>query len=228
MYQQETSLTTSQNLLYRVYAWMGIGITVSALSALAVVSIPALSSLIFQSKFVFFGLIIAQLLLVVYLTAFIQKISYGRALFVFLLYAALNGLTLSGILLVYQTASLFSAFLISAGMFAVMSVYGYYTKTDLSTIGNIALMGLVGVIIAGLVNMYFQNSMIDFILSILGVFIFLALTAYDVSTLKAMGSSMQTDQEGWSKIALVGALKLYLDFINLFLFVLRLTGRQRN
>ncbi len=228
MYQQETTLSTSQNLLYRVFAWMGIGLTVTALSALAVVSVPAIFSFIFQTRFVFMGLIVAELALVVLFSMLIQKMSYIQALGVFLLYAALNGLTLSGILLMYPKASLFSAFLISAGMFAIMSVYGYYTKADLSTIGHIAFMGLIGFIIASLVNLYFKSSVVDYVLSIIGVFIFLALTAFDVSKLKAIATSMNVDREGWSKIALIGSLELYLDFINLFLLILRLTGRQRD
>jgi len=184
-------------------------------------------NLIFTSKFAFYGLIIGELLLVVYLSRAIHKISQNTAIMVFLLYATLNGLTMSVIFMIYTTASIASTFYITAGTFGVMSLYGYYTKNDLTKIGNLAMMGLVGIIIASIVNMFFQNDMMGWIITYIGVAIFVGLTAYDTQKLKEIGANGFKNGESMEKIAIMGALTLYLDFINLFLFLLRIFGDRK-
>jgi FtsH-binding integral membrane protein len=149
------------------------------------------------------------------------------AISVFLLYAILNGLTMSVIFLVYTSESIASTFYITAGTFAAMSLYGYYTKKDLTSIGNMAMMALIGIIIASIVNMFFHNEMMYWIITYLGLAIFVGLTAYDTQKLKQIGSNGFEYEESMEKIAILGALTLYLDFINLFLFLLRIFGGRK-
>jgi len=213
--------------LTRVYNWMALALFITGLVAYYAATSEQVKNLIFTSKFAFYGLIIGELLLVVYLSRAIHKISQNTAIMVFLLYATLNGLTMSVIFMIYTTASIASTFYITAGTFGVMSLYGYYTKNDLTKIGNLAMMGLVGIIIASIVNMFFQNDMMGWIITYIGVAIFVGLTAYDTQKLKEIGANGFKNGESMEKIAIMGALTLYLDFINLFLFLLRIFGDRK-
>ena len=228
-HQQEGFRVKNNTTIYmtRVYNWMALALFITGLMAYYAATSEQIRNLIFGSKFVFYGLIIGELLLVVYLSRSIQKISQSTAIFMFLLYAILNGLTMSVIFMMYTTASIASTFYITAGTFGVMSLYGYYTKNDLTKIGNLAMMGLIGIIIASIVNMFFQNDMMGWIITYLGVAIFVGLTAYDTQKLKEIGANGFRNGESMEKIAIMGALTLYLDFINLFLFLLRIFGDRR-
>jgi FtsH-binding integral membrane protein len=228
-HQQEGFRVKNNTAIYmtRVYNWMALALFITGLMAYYAATSEQIRNLIFGSSFVFYGLIIGELLLVVYLSRSIQKISQNTAILMFLLYAVLNGLTMSVIFMMYTTASIASTFYITAGTFGVMSLYGYYTKNDLTKLGNLAMMGLVGIIIASIVNIFFQNDMMGWIITYLGVAIFVGLTAYDTQKLKEIGANGFKNGESMEKIAVMGALTLYLDFINLFLFLLRIFGDRR-
>jgi Integral membrane protein, interacts with FtsH len=227
----ETMITSVENastaLLHKVFGWMFVGLIVSALTAMFVAATPAVTNVVLGNQAVFFALIIVELALVVGLTWAIARISATTAMALFLLYSFVSGLTLSVIVLVYTDASLASTFVIAAGMFGIMAVYGYATHRDLSRLGSIMLMGLIGIILAGVVNIFLGSNGLDIAISAIAIIIFTALTAYDMQKIKAMGT-MATDDDGRSKQAVFGALILYLDFINIFLNLLRFTGRRRN
>ena len=190
----------------------------TALISLAVVSPPALFNALFANRMVFFGLIIAELGLVFAISGFALRLGTATAAPLFLLYSALNGVTLSGVFLVYTGQSISSTFLTTAGTFAVMSVYGVTTRRDLTSLGSFCFMGLVGVVIAAVVNIFLQSNMLQFMVSGIGLIVFIGLTAYDSQKLKgATGGA-----------AVAGALALYLDFVNMFLFMLQLFGGRRD
>lgn len=210
----------------RVYSWMTLALVITALAALFTVNTPALLQFIFGSKIVFYGLIIGELLLVGALVAAVNRMSPLVASLVFLGYSALNGLTLSAVFLLYTSGSLVLTFFITAGTFAIMSIYGYTTKADLTKIGNLAFMALIGIILASIVNFFLKSDMLYWIISYLGVAIFVALIAYDTQKLKDMSVSIDHAGDEGKKASVLGALTLYLDFINLFLFLLRLFGRR--
>ena len=215
----------------KVYGWMSIGLLLTAIVALATVNTPSLIAAIFLNKALFFGLIIGELLLVVVLSAAINRIPAGAATALFLLYAAINGLTLSVIFLVYTQASIASTFFVTAGTFGALSLYGYFTKRDLTTIGNLCGMALFGLIIASVVNLFVANSTLYWVVTYAGVVIFVGLTAYDTQRIRRMAESVSVVQDGQEaaigRLSVIGALILYLDFINLFLLLLRLLGRRR-
>lgn len=212
--------------LVKVYGWMMAGLLVTSIMALLTIQTPALLELVFSNRIVFFGLIIAQLGLVIWLSARVEHMSAITATSVFLGYSALTGLTLSMVFLVYTEASLASTFFVTAGTFGSMSAYGYFTKRDLTGLGSFLMMGLIGIILASVVNMFFHNSMVYWITTYIGILIFVGLTAYDTQKIKAMALSFSGD-EAAQKGAIVGALRLYLDFINLFLLLLRVMGSRR-
>lgn len=212
-----------------VYQWMSLGLILTAVAAFFVASSVPAQQVIFGNPIVFFGLIIAELGLVFYVSARINKLSSGTASGLFLLYSALNGLTLSAVLLRYTGESVFTAFLVSAGMFAAMSIYGMTTKKDLTGWGSFLFMGLIGIIIASVVNIFVGSSMMHFVISGIGVLIFTGLTAYDTQKLKVMGEmAPQNDATAVRRGTILGALTLYLDFINLFLFLLQFLGASRD
>lgn len=211
----------------RVYAWMTGALALTGITAYIVVNSPFLLEMIFSTKFVFLFLIIAELGVVWYLSSAIKTMSLGTARLVFLLYSLMNGLTLSVIFLVYTADSISNTFFITAGTFGAMSFYGYTTKKDLTSIGSIAFMGLIGVIIASIVNMFLHSDMLQWIVTMVGVLVFVGLTAYDTQKIKNMSEFVEGDTETESKGALMGALALYLDFINLFIMLLRIFGRRR-
>jgi uncharacterized protein len=216
-----------QNFITRVYGWMCFALVITGLVAFYVASTPQIVGAIITNQILFIGLIIIEIGAVIAITALINKISFFAASSLFILYAVLNGVTFSVILLGFTGTSVASAFFATAGTFAVMSCYGWYTKKDLTTIGNLCFMALVGIIIASVVNMFLQSSMMYWIITYVGVLIFVGLIAYDTQKIKKMSKSFEVNSEIGKKAALMGALALYLDFINLFLMLLRILGGRK-
>lgn len=214
-------------LMRKVYVWMTLALVLTGITAYGVASSPSLMMTIIQTPAIMWGLIIAELAIVIAISAAINRLSLTTATLLFVLYSVLNGATFSLIFAVYTMSSIANVFFITAGTFGVMAAYGYFTKRDLSSLGRLLLMALIGLIIATLVNVFLvKSSGFDLILSYAGVLIFVGLTAYDTQKIKQM-LAMQTDMgEGAQKVALLGALSLYLDFINLFLYLLRIFGRR--
>ena len=210
--------------LWATYRWMAAGLGLTGLVALFVASSPAALEIILGNQIVFFGLIIAQLALVFSFNHAAVRASTGAVAAMFFAYAALTGATLSVIFLVYTAASIATVFFVTAGAFAGLSVVGLVTKRDLSPIGRFAIFALIGLIIAMVVNMFLASSGLGFLISIVGVLLFAGLTAYDTQKLKNIFASGEVH----ANMPLVGALMLYLDFINMFLFLLRLFGRRRD
>ncbi|MEA3415202.1 MAG: Bax inhibitor-1/YccA family protein [Thermodesulfobacteriota bacterium] len=212
-----------------VYNWMAIGLGLTGFIAFYVSNSPSMIKLIYGNQVLFFGLIIGELGLVFYLSARVQKIQASTATALFILYAALNGATLSFIFLVYTSSSITSTFFICAATFVSCSIYGMVTKRDLTSLGGFMAMGLIGIIIASVVNMFIQSSGMSLIISYIGVFVFVGLTAYDTQKLKRMAVTQPAGLEAGvvRKGAIMGALTLYLDFINLFLMLLRILGDRR-
>lgn len=223
----DTASLETRTFMSKVYGWMAAGLLITAGVAMLASSNAQVMESVFGNPILFFGLIILQLGLVIALSAAIKKISATTAMLLFLLYAALTGLTFSVIFLVYTAASIASTFLVTAGTFAAMSMYGYITKTDLTTVGNIAFMGLIGIILASLVNIFWPNGTLYWIITYAGILIFVALTAYDTQKIKKFNilGNAGTDED--KKESIIGALTLYLDFINLFLLLLRILGRRK-
>jgi FtsH-binding integral membrane protein len=212
--------------LVKVYSWMMTGLMITGITSLLVVMTPALLELIVSNRVLFFGLIIAQLGLVILLSARVEKMSAATATIVFLGYSGLTGLTLSLVFLMYTAASLASTFFVTAGTFGVMSLIGYVTKRDLSGMGSFLMMGLIGIILASVVNIFLGNETVYWITTYIGILIFVGLTAYDTQRIKNMSTNLQGG-EAEQKGAIMGALRLYLDFINLFLLLLRVMGSRR-
>ncbi len=212
-----------RSFIRSVYGWMFGGLMLTAGAALWVVNSEAMRQLIFGNRIVFFGLMIAELGLVIFLSARVTKMSAGAAASSFLVYSVLSGLTLSSIFLVYTRADIFQAFVTAAGMFGAMSVFGLVTKRDLTSWGAFFGMGLIGVLICMVVNIFLKSSMLSFAASLIGVVVFVGLTAYDTQTLKRYAHAPELREN----LAVFGALRLYLDFVNLFLMLLRLFGGNR-
>ncbi len=212
-----------------VYNWMAIGLGLTGFIAFYVSNSPNIIKLIYGNQVLFFGLIIGELALVFYLSARVQKIQASTATALFILYAALNGVTLSFIFLIYTSSSITSTFFICAATFVACSIYGMVTKRDLTSLGGFMAMGLIGIIIASVVNMFIRSSGMSLIISYIGVFVFVGLTAYDTQKLKRMAVTQPAGLEAGvvRKGAIMGALTLYLDFINLFLMLLRILGSRR-
>lgn len=217
-----------QTFMAQVYGWMTVGLLLTAFVAFYVASSYELQEMIFSSKVVFFGLIIAQLGLVFVLSGMVHKMSGAMATSLFMLYSVLTGVTISSVLLLYTASSIASTFFICAAMFGALSIYGYTTKRSLTGMGSFLFMGLIGIIIASIVNIFMQSSMMSMVISYAGVLIFAGLTAYDTQKLKDMGNEInQEDKENMRRYSIMGALTLYLDFINLFLMLLRILGDRR-
>jgi FtsH-binding integral membrane protein len=212
--------------LRKVYGWMFVGLGVTAAVAVGVASSPALVQAIFGNRILFFGLIIAELGLVFYLSARVNKLAPATASGLFLLYSALNGATLAMIFLAFTGTSIATTFFVTAGMFGALALYGSTTKRSLAGVGQFVFMGLIGVVLASLVGMFVKSEGLQFVISIVGVIVFTGLTAWDAQRLKAMAVAVPEGQSG--SYAVVGALSLYLDFINLFLFMLRFLGGRRD
>ncbi len=212
--------------LSRVYGWMFAGLLVTAATAFTVAASPALIEALILNRIVFWVLIFGQLGLVFYLSARVEKVSPAAAAGLFILYSALTGITSSVILLIYTGASITSTFIITAGMFGATAVFGTVTKKSLAGVGQFMFMGLIGLILASIVGIFWQNSALQFVISVVGVLVFTGLTAWDAQRLKQMAVALPDGRVG--AYAVVGALSLYLDFINLFFFLLRLTGSRRD
>ena len=225
------SLVSSQAstlFLAKVFNWMAVGLGVTAAIAFMTVSSGGVE-VIRNNQLLFFGLIFGELGLVIYLSARIKNISAATATGLFLFYSALNGATLSVLLMIYTSTSVAATFIIAAGMFAAMAIYGTVTKKDLSSLGSFMFMGLFGIIIASVVNIFMGSAMIAWVVSAIGVVVFTGLTAYDVQKISRYGAGgvMESGEGAIRKGAIIGALTLYLDFINLFLSLLRLMGDRR-
>ncbi|MFA6450712.1 MAG: Bax inhibitor-1/YccA family protein [bacterium] len=212
----------------KVYGWMCAGLMITGLVSMYVVSSRQLIMAIAGNSLLFMGLIFAELGLVWGISGAINKMSASLATMLFVVYSALSGVTLSIIFLIYTKESIQLTFFISAGTFGVMAVYGSITKTDLTSVGNLCFMLLIGLIVASVVNIFLKSSMMYWMITYAGIFIFVGLTAYDAQKIKRMSLvADQADAESFQKGAILGALALYLDFINLFLMLLRLFGRRR-
>ena len=216
-----------QRFMVRVYNWMTTGLIVTGTMAFYVSTNDTMLSLIYGNQIVPILLFVATIGLVFYLSGWAQKMSASQATGVFILFSGLMGLSLSSVILVYTATSLTSTFLVTAGTFGAMSFYGYTTKKDLTSWGSFLFMGLIGIIIASIVNIFMQSNMMHWIISCAGVLIFVGLTAYDTQKIKEMNILGNEGTEEDTKEAIVGALTLYLDFINLFLMLLRFMGDRR-
>ncbi|HKZ80717.1 MAG TPA: Bax inhibitor-1/YccA family protein [Pyrinomonadaceae bacterium] len=212
--------------LGKVYGWMFAGLLVTALTALVVASSPALIEVVILNRPVFWMLIVAQLGLVILLSARVHRIAPSSAAALFILYSALTGVTTAVILLIYTAASITSTFVVTAGMFGAMAVFGSVTKRSLAGLGQFFFMGLIGLILASIVGIFWHSDALQFVISVVGVLVFTGLTAWDAQRLKQMAVALPEGRVG--AYAVVGALSLYLDFINLFFFLLRFLGGRRN
>ena len=212
--------------LSKVYGWMFLGLLVTAGTAVTVASSPALIKTLILNRGLLLLMVFAQLGLVIYLSVRVNKMAPAMAAGLFLVYSALVGVTTSSIFMVYTGASIVSAFVIAGGMFGAMAVFGSLTKRSLAGVGQFMFMGLIGLVIASIVNIFLFSDMLSFVISVVGVLVFTGLTAWDAQRLKQMAVALPDGRTG--TYAVVGALSLYLDFINLFFFILRLTGGRRN
>ena len=225
--EQELSMSAAFPVLMRkVYVWITLALVITGATAYGVATSPGLMMAIATNKLLFWGLIIAEFGLVVAISAAINKLSLTTATLLFVLYSVINGATLSFIFAIYTMSSIASVFFITAGTFAVMAVIGYTTKKDLTSMGKILFMALIGIIIATIVNIFLKSTGLQMIVSYLGVLIFVGLTAYDSQKIKQMLLMAPDAGEGAQKIALLGALSLYLDFVNLFIYLLRIFGKR--
>ena len=222
-YKSTASSSVLSTVMRKVYVRMFLALVVTAFTALYVASSPALLTTILGSRAIFFGLMIAELAVVFVLSGMLHKLSTATATLLFYLYAILNGVVFSSIFVVYELGSIAYTFFITAGVFGAMSVYGLVTKNDMTRFGNYCVMALFGLIIATVVNIFVASSTLDWIISFVGVALFIGLTAWDTQKIKNAAYEVEPSQMG--KLATIGALSLYLDFINLFLYLLRFFGR---
>lgn len=224
---EDKMIAETQRFFVKVYGWMSAALIVTGLVAVAAASNAEFMNLILGSKYIFIVLLFAEFILVASLVGWIMKMTSQTAAFVFLLYSVLNGLTISVIFLLFTSDSIASTFFITAGTFAIMSIYGFFTKSDLTKLGNLLIMCLVGLIIASLINMFYQNETIYWITTYAGVLIFVGLIAFDTQKIKKLNITGNEGTEEDKKESIIGALTLYLDFINLFLMLLRIFGKRR-
>ena len=222
----QSSTLSFPALMSKVYLWMTLALVVTGMTAYYVASSPAILYAIVSNQIAFWGLFIGELVLVFVLSSRIMSLSFVTASLMFVIYSIMNGVFFSFILLAYTEQSIATTFLITAGTFGAMSLFGFVTKRDLSTMGRILFMLLIGLIIATVVNIFMKAEGLTFILNYAGVVIFVGLTAYDTQSIKQMLQE-HGDKEGAEKIALLGSLSLYLDFINLFIYLLRFFGESR-
>lgn len=220
-----TMKTYVAKVMRRVFGKMSMGILATSFISMFIASNDSLLNLFFSTPWLFWGLIIAEFALVVFLSARINKLSAGTASLLFYLYAVINGVTLTPLFMVYTSESIATTFFITAGTFGAMAAYGYITRSDLSKIGSILFMALIGLIIASIVNIFLHSSMVAWVISVGGVLIFVGLTAWDTQKIKRMAEET-VGEENVSKVATIGALELYLDFVNLFIYLLRIFGKR--
>ncbi|KGM26045.1 membrane protein [Photorhabdus luminescens] len=220
--------TGLQTYMAQVYGWMTCGLLLTAFVAWYVSQNQDIVEYIFSNSVLFYGVIIAQFGLVFVLSGMINRMGASLATGLFMLYSALTGLTLSSIFVIYTIGSVASTFVVTAGMFGALSFYGYTTKRSLSGLGSFLFMGLIGIILASLINLWLKSAALTWAVTYIGVVIFAGLTAYDTQKLKEMGEDLDVnDKENLRKFSIVGALTLYLDFINMFLMLLRIFGDRR-
>ncbi len=212
--------------LRRVYGWMFVGLGITATVAIGVAGSPGLVQAIFGNRALFFVLLLAPLGLVFYLSARVDRLAPNTAAALFLLYSALNGVVFASIFLVYSGTSIATTFVVTAGMFGALALYGTATKRSLAGVGQFVFMGLIGVVLASVVGMFWKSQGLQFVISIVGVIVFTGLTAWDAQRLKVMAATVPEGRYG--SYSIVGALALYLDFVNLFLMLLRLFGGRRD
>ncbi|MBR3443758.1 MAG: Bax inhibitor-1/YccA family protein [Bacteroidaceae bacterium] len=222
------STSVFASLMRKVYLWMAFALATSGLAAYYVATSPQMLAAIYGNSYMMWVLIILEFGLVIGLTAAIRKLSFPVAALMFVVYSLVNGIVLSSVFLTYTMSSIATTFFATAGTFGAMAVVGSVTKKDLTRIGSLAFMGLIGVVIASLINLFVGNGIFDIIISIIGIITFLGLTAYDAQKIKQMMLAADDVNNETQKLAVVGALSLYLDFINLFLYLLRFFGRGRN
>lgn len=225
--QEGTLAAAFPALMRKVYLWMTLALAITGVTSLIVLSNERFIFTILENQVLFWGLIIGELVLVFVISGMIHKMSITTATLLFVLYSVINGLTLSPLLYAFTETSIAKVFFITAGTFGVMSLIGYTTKTDLSSIGKILFMALIGLIIATVVNLFMHSSTLDLIISYAGVVIFVGLTAWDTQKIKNMLATCEEPNEQAHKIALLGSLTLYLDFINLFIYLLRILGDRK-
>lgn len=232
----EYTTVIGQNKLLRTsFSWMALAMLLTSLAALLFAFVPQLTDLLlepnefggFKLTYLAYGVMFAPIIFVMLMSFRMNKLSYGALIGLFVAYSLVNGISLSFIFLVYNIGSITKVFLSTTALFAVMGFAGYTTKTDLTKLGSILMIGLIGIVIASLINLFMGSAQMDYIISILGVIIFTGLTAYDVQKLKNLGQEVG-DGAQVSKLGIMGALTLYLDFINLFLFLLRLFGGKKD
>ena len=225
--ERELSMSAAFPILMRkVYVWMTLALALTGFTAYGVATSPGIISALYSNSVLLWGLVIAEFAIVFGVSAAINRLSLTTATLLFVLYSVINGALFSSIFLVYTMSSIASVFFITAGTFGVMALIGYTTKKDLSSMGKILFMALIGIIIATIVNIFLKSSGLETIVSYLGVLIFVGLTAYDTQKIKNMLLMAPDASEASQKIALLGALNLYLDFINLFIYLLRIFGRR--
>ncbi len=225
---EQTMQDRVANFMYGVYGLMSGALAITAVTSFYISRIPNIATTLFGSPLLVTLIFIGQFALVFALSAMIQRLSFPMALAMFLVFAISIGVTTSAIFLTYTTASIVQTFAVAAGMFGVMTIYGYLTGTDLTRLGNVLIMAVFGLIIAIVVNYFLHSPMVNLLISMAGVVLFTLLTAYDTQKIKQLVEHMITDKEMMSKVAVLGALTLYLDFINLFLFLLQFMGRRRD
>ena len=213
-------------LMRKVYVWMTLALVITGFTAYGVATSPGILQAIYSNQILFWGMIIAEFALVIGVSAAINRLSLTTATLMFILYSVINGALMSYIFLAYTASSIATVFFITAGTFGAMAFIGYTTKTDLSSIGKIVMMALIGLVIATLVNLFIKSEGFTLILSYVGVLVFVGLTAYDTQKIKQMLLQAPDAGEGAQKMALLGALSLYLDFINLFIYLLRIFGKR--
>ncbi len=217
---------TYSALMRKVYTWMALALVITGVTAFGVANSPTLLMTLMTSRGLMFGLIIAELALVFAISGAINRLSLSTATLLFILYSVLNGAMLSSVFVIYTATSIAKVFFITAGTFGAMAFYGYTTKKDLTSMGKILFMALIGLVIATVVNMFLKSSGFEYILSYIGVALFTGLTAWDSQKIKQMLQTQYDMSEGAQKLALLGALTLYLDFVNLFLYLLRIFGSK--
>lgn len=225
--EQSSASAAFPALIRKVYLWMTLALVITGITAYGVASSQNLVIALFSNRALFWGLAIAEFAIVVLLSARLHKLSLTTATLMFIVYSVLNGVLLSSLLLVFTEASIAKTFFICAGTFGAMSLIGYSTKTDLSSMGKILFMALIGLIIATVVNFFMHSQGLEVVISYAGVLIFVGLTAWDTQKIKNMLAQAEYMDEGAQKLALIGALSLYLDFINLFIYLLRILGDRK-
>lgn len=228
MNYRDSQIEFASGLMSRIFGWMSIGLATTGIVAYTLGHSSAFFNCIKEQPFIIFGLLIIQLVIALGLSFGVTKFNYSTSVVLFLLYSFITGVTFSTLFWVYQEGSIALAFFIAAAMFASMALYGAVTKHDLTTMGSILGMALWGLLIAMIINIFLRSSAFEMVISFIGVLMFAGLTAYDVQKLRALSYNMYIDENTASKFSIMGAFILYLDFINLFLFLLRLLGKQKN